>query len=197
VLDRSGLDPARLILEITETALVTEVSEMVRILGQLKHLGVQLAVDDFGTGQSSLAHLARYPVDLLKIDRSFFGDGRDPSSRRLLQASVELGRRLGLSVVAEGMETEQQAAMLPRMRGVFAQGYLYSRPLKVDAASALLEAQATAQSAAWGCRGGRVAVGRPSRSSSPSAHLRGTATKCRAGAATRPLRSLRGSRAAN
>jgi diguanylate cyclase (GGDEF)-like protein/PAS domain S-box-containing protein len=187
VLERSGLDPARLILEITETALVTEVSEMVRILGELKHLGVQLAVDDFGTGQSSLGQLARYPVDLLKIDRSFFGDGRDPSNRSLLQGSVELGRRLGLSVVVEGMETEQQAAMLPRMRGVFAQGYLYSRPLEADAASALLEAQASGKSAAWRCRGGGVSVGRPSRTSSPSAHLRGTPTKCLARAATRPL----------
>lgn len=145
VLETSGLHPAHLVLEITETALATEVSEMVRILGELKHLGVQLAVDDFGTGESSLGHLARYPVDLLKIDRSFFGDRSDPSTRHLLQGSVELGRRLGLSVVAEGMETEQQAAMLPRMRGVFAQGNLYSRPLKVDAASALLEAQAAAR----------------------------------------------------
>jgi EAL domain-containing protein (putative c-di-GMP-specific phosphodiesterase class I) len=144
VLERSGLDPARLILEITETALVTEVSEMVRVLAELKHLGVKLAVDDFGTGQSSLGHLARYPVDLLKIDRSFFGDGSDPSSRCVIQVTVELGRRLGLWVVAEGVETEQQAAMLSSMRGVFAQGYLYSRPLTVDAASALLEAQATA-----------------------------------------------------
>jgi diguanylate cyclase (GGDEF)-like protein/PAS domain S-box-containing protein len=155
VLAVSGLDPARLILEITETALVTEVSEMVRILAELKHLGVKLAVDDFGTGQSSLGNLARYPVDLLKIDRSFFGDGSDPSTRCVLQGTVELGRRLGLTVVAEGVETEQQAAMLSCMRGVFAQGYLYSRPLTVDAASALLEAQSAARGAGVPRRRGR------------------------------------------
>jgi diguanylate cyclase (GGDEF)-like protein/PAS domain S-box-containing protein len=150
VLEVSGLDPARLILEITETALVTELSDMVRILGELKRLGVRLAVDDFGTGQSSLGHLARYPVDVLKIDRSFFGDCSDPSIRCVLRAAVDLGRRLGLCVVAEGVETEQQAAMLSRMHGVFAQGYLYSRPLTVDAATALLEAESTVKSTALG-----------------------------------------------
>jgi EAL domain-containing protein (putative c-di-GMP-specific phosphodiesterase class I) len=148
VLEVSGLDPGCLILEITETALVTEMSEMVRILGELRHLGVKVAIDDFGTGHSSLGHLARYPVDLLKIDRSFFGDCSDSSRKRLLQAMVELGRGLGLWVVAEGVETEQQAAMLPCMQGVFAQGYLYSRPLKVEAVSALLAAEAMAQIAA-------------------------------------------------
>lgn len=150
VLEVSGLDPARLILEITETALVTELSDMVRILGALKRLGVSLAVDDFGTGQSSLGHLARYPVDVLKVDRSFFADCSDPSIRRVLQATVDLGRRLGLCVVAEGVETEQQATMLSHIHGVFAQGFLYSRPLTVDAATALLEAEPTVQSAAWG-----------------------------------------------
>ena len=177
VLEVSGLDPARLILEITETALVTELSDMVRILGELKRLRVKLAVDDFGTGQSCLGHLARYPVDVLKIDRSFFGDDSDPSSRCVLQSTVELARRLGLSVVAEGVETERQAAMLSCMRDVYAQGYLYSRPLSVDAASALLEAESTATSAACGDLRG-VPTTRPgSPRTGPCPRLSRTATK--------------------
>jgi len=144
VLRESELDPACLVLEVTESALVTEMSEMVRVLAELKRLGVKLAVDDFGTGHSSLGHLARYPVDLLKIDRSFFADSNDASRRNLLQGTIELGRRLGLWVVAEGVETEEQEAMLPCMRGVFAQGYLYSRPLSVDAVAGLLRDQTPA-----------------------------------------------------
>lgn len=182
ILATSGLVPRRLILEITETALVTDVSQVVGVLSELKRLGVKLAIDDFGTGQSSLAHLAQYPVDLLKIDRSFFGDGFDPSSRRLLQGTIELGRRLGLWVVVEGAETEPQAAMLPRMRGVFAQGYLYSRPLSADAASALLEAQAPDRATGEG-GGGGVSVEGPRRTGPRSAHLHGTP-------ATRPVRAL-------
>jgi Amt family ammonium transporter len=143
-LKASGLGPACLVLEITESALVMEMSEMLRVLAELKLLGVMVAVDDFGTGQSSLARLAQYPVDLLKIDRSFFGDGSNASRLRLLQGTVDLARTLGLWVVAEGVETEQQAVMLPCMSGVFVQGFLYSRPLKVDAVHALLDAHATA-----------------------------------------------------
>jgi EAL domain-containing protein (putative c-di-GMP-specific phosphodiesterase class I) len=113
-------------------------------LGELRGLGIHLAIDDFGTGYSSLSYLERFPVDILKIDGSFIAsmsatDERPPIAR----AIVELGRSLDLRVVAEGIERPEQAEWLVSLGCPLGQGYLFSRPLGVDAAEAFLAADAT------------------------------------------------------
>src|SRR6202030_2866992 len=108
-LDRSGLDPAKLVIEITETALMRNVDSAARRLRDLKALGVQVAIDDFGTGYSSLAYLQRFPVDCLKIDRTFTNAiSRSPDSDALIHTLVQLGKDLGLKTLAEGVETIDQ-----------------------------------------------------------------------------------------
>ena len=133
-LEHSGLPPERLELEITETGLMKQGERAESFLRELHGLGVKLAIDDFGTGYSSLAALKRFPVHKLKIDRSFIADlATDPSSAFLVEAIVELGRKLRIAVLAEGVETEQQRDFL-RQRGCdLAQGYLFDRPLTPDA----------------------------------------------------------------
>ena len=133
-LDRTGIDPALITLEITESAVMQSVEQATRILEALKGLGVKLSVDDFGTGYSSLAYLKRFPIDVLKIDRTFVRDVvTDRGDQALSRAIIELGRSLGIAVIAEGVETEEQARFLAKNGCAFAQGYLYGRPM--DAAS--------------------------------------------------------------
>jgi EAL domain-containing protein (putative c-di-GMP-specific phosphodiesterase class I) len=127
-LDHGGLDAASLCLEITETALMDDPDAALRVLSDLRALGVTLAIDDFGTGYSSLAYLKRFPVDILKIDRSFVdGVGEDPEDTAIVTAIVSMSRALGLRVVAEGVETQQQADELRWLGAEAAQGYLFSR----------------------------------------------------------------------
>jgi diguanylate cyclase len=129
-LKRSGIDPRTLTLEITESVLMEEIEASIELLRELKALGVKLAIDDFGTGYSSLSYLQRFPVDELKIDRSFvngIGGGREDSA--LVRAIVKLGHTFGLQSVAEGVETEQQLAALVAMGCDRAQGYHFARPL--------------------------------------------------------------------
>src|SRR5207237_1014591 len=103
-------------------------------LHELKSIGVQLAVDDFGTGYSSLAYLKRFPLDTLKIDRSFvIGLGKDAESTAIVQMIIALAKTLRLSVTAEGIETPEQAADLRAVACELGQGYLYSRPVPPDA----------------------------------------------------------------
>ena len=139
-LSSSGFDPALCVLELTETTLMHNVEETVGRLTLLKALGVRLAIDDFGTGYSSLAYLRQFPIDVLKIDRSFVSGITDTSEAvALVHAMVELGKALGLETVAEGVETDGQRAQLASENVDTAQGFLFARPLDVDAMSRLLE----------------------------------------------------------
>ncbi|WNB85470.1 EAL domain-containing protein [Cellulomonas sp. ATA003] len=126
----SGLPARRLTLEITEGVLVRDVEAVTARLTRLRALGVRIAIDDFGTGYSSLSYLRRLPVDSVKIDRSFVSDlGSGGAATTLVSSIIELARSLHLDVVAEGVETEQQAAILRDLRCTQAQGYLYARPM--------------------------------------------------------------------
>ena len=137
-----GLDADRLRVEITETALFNEVEKSVGVLTGLKDLGVELVLDDFGTGYSSLAYLSRFPIDALKIDRSFIDAmGRDASSRRVVSAIVGIAHSLGVTVTAEGIETAEQLEILRIMECEYGQGYLFSKPLAVTDLEPLLAAR--------------------------------------------------------
>jgi diguanylate cyclase (GGDEF)-like protein/PAS domain S-box-containing protein len=126
----SGVDPSTLVLEITESALMGNAEAALDILTQLKALGVNLAIDDFGTGYSSLVYLKRFPVDVLKIDRSFIsGLGRDPEDSAIVASVVGLARAVGVTAVAEGVETTEQLVSLQELGCEFGQGFLWSRPV--------------------------------------------------------------------
>src|SRR5690606_6159813 len=129
VLLRTGLAPARLELEITESVLL-EASELtLTSLKRLKAMGVRLAMDDFGTGYSSLSSMRSFPFDKIKIDRSFVKDLPGSSdAKAIVQLIVQLGRQLGMRTTAEGVETEDQAACLKAMSCSELQGYLFDRP---------------------------------------------------------------------
>jgi diguanylate cyclase (GGDEF)-like protein len=128
-LELSGLAPEWLELEVTESALLMDISAALRALGAVKELGVRLAIDDFGTGYSSLSYLRDFPFDVLKIDRSFTqrlpGDARTAA---ITQGIIDLSQRLGMEVVAEGVETQAQCNALLSYGCVLMQGYLFSRP---------------------------------------------------------------------
>ncbi|MGB0695851.1 MAG: putative bifunctional diguanylate cyclase/phosphodiesterase [Rhodospirillaceae bacterium] len=126
----SGLDPKRLDLEITESVMTGDVEQAVTILQRLKDLGVTLSIDDFGTGYSSLNYLKTFPIDTLKIDQSFVRDlMSSEKDAAIVSTIISLARNLGFSVVAEGVETEDQARILADMTCERFQGYLYSAPL--------------------------------------------------------------------
>jgi diguanylate cyclase (GGDEF)-like protein/PAS domain S-box-containing protein len=140
ILARTGLDPAHLKIEITESLLVEESGAADEMLRELNQLGVQLILDDFGTGYSSLAYLNRFPFDAIKIDRSFIeGLGIEPERSAIVEAIVGMARALGLRTIAEGVENEVQLAELRRLGCGYAQGFLFSGPLRVAEMSALLE----------------------------------------------------------
>jgi EAL domain-containing protein (putative c-di-GMP-specific phosphodiesterase class I) len=137
VLTETGFPTARLKVEITEDALVTDFEAARTILASLKNQGVIIALDDFGTGYSSLRHLRELPFDVLKIDRSFVSNMADNAeAKALVQTIVALAKSMGLSVTAEGVETEAQANALKALGCDVGQGYLFGRP---SAASAILE----------------------------------------------------------
>ncbi len=124
-----GIKPSSLCLEITETALMSDPAAGLRVLQDLRSLGVELAIDDFGTGYSSLSYLKRFPVDVLKIDRSFVdGLGDDPEDTAIVTAIISLARALGLRVVAEGVETRRQLDELRRLGCDRGQGFMFARP---------------------------------------------------------------------
>jgi diguanylate cyclase (GGDEF)-like protein/PAS domain S-box-containing protein len=125
----AGIEPSALCLEITETALMSDPAAGLRVLQDLSRLGVELAIDDFGTGYSSLSYLKRFPVDVLKIDRSFVdGLGDDPEDTAIVTAIISLARALGLQVVAEGVETRRQLDELRRLGCDRGQGFMFARP---------------------------------------------------------------------
>jgi EAL domain-containing protein (putative c-di-GMP-specific phosphodiesterase class I) len=133
ILARHRLDPALLTLEITETAVMSDPDAALKSLTALKALGVALAVDDFGTGYSSLTYLKRFPVDELKIDRSFVaGLGIDNGDTAIVASCIELAHAVGVRAVAEGIETEQQLAMLKELGCDLGQGFLMGRPMPRD-----------------------------------------------------------------
>lgn len=138
-LEESGLPPRLLRLEITESAVMENAEEAVGVLAELKALGVGLSVDDFGTGYSSLAYLRRFPIDQLKIDRSFVSDMLDhPESASIVRGIVGLARSLRLQTVAEGVEREEQRQALAEAGCDLMQGFLFSRPLPPEELSGLL-----------------------------------------------------------
>ncbi len=142
VLAETGLPAARLELEVTESALVGDLALARKLLEEIKALGVKLALDDFGTGYSSLRHLQLLPFDKLKIDQSFVGAMvADRESAKIVSAVVGLGHSLGLSTVAEGVETEEVAALLRGLGCDVGQGWLFGRPVPAHRIDALVAAR--------------------------------------------------------
>jgi diguanylate cyclase (GGDEF)-like protein len=138
-LTASGLSPKALTLEITETTLMRNTEETATRLRAAKDLGVKIAIDDFGTGYSSLAHIQRFPIDSLKIDRSFISQLADnPEGETLIRTLVQLGKALSIETLAEGIEREHELSLLQAEQCDSGQGYLYARPLTADAAEEFL-----------------------------------------------------------
>jgi EAL domain-containing protein (putative c-di-GMP-specific phosphodiesterase class I) len=141
----AGVDPRMLEMELTESAVARNPVEATRQMQKLRESGVRLALDDFGAGYSSFASLKNLPLDTLKIDRSFLaGTSAVPNSLQLMQTIVDLGHSLGLTVIAEGVETEAQFSMLRQSRCDVVQGYLTGRPQTAEQVRAFL-ADATAE----------------------------------------------------
>ncbi|MDP1896398.1 MAG: EAL domain-containing protein, partial [Sulfurimicrobium sp.] len=132
-LQRYGVSPVRLALEITEGVFLSDIEKALGWLKAVHEIGCRVYLDDFGTGYSSLSYLKRFPVDTLKVDKSFVQDMQIHSSERtLVEAVVAMGRSLGLDVVAEGVEAAHQAQLLREMNCRYAQGYHYSRPVPIE-----------------------------------------------------------------
>ena len=129
-LDETGLSAEDLVLEVTETVLIDDADHATNVLEELRSLGVRVSIDDFGTGYASLTYLRKLPVDILKVDQTFVrglvGEGDDAG---IVETIVQLGERLGLTVIAEGVEEEIQAEWLKRLGCRYAQGYYFSVPL--------------------------------------------------------------------
>ena len=139
VLADTGFDPQRLEFELTETFLMQDSKSTVAVLGALKALGLTLALDDFGTGYSSLSYMKRFPIDTLKIDRSFVRNlTTDADDASIVSAGINMGRSLHMGVVAEGVETKEQLAFLRNHNCPEAQGYYFSWPLPPEEISVLL-----------------------------------------------------------
>jgi len=150
----AGLPARRLVLELTESALMTDDAVVERTLEGLQALGVRLSLDDFGTGYSSLSYLHTLPVRTLKLDRSFIGRiTEDPRARALVGAVVQLADGLGLKVVAEGIETPEQGRALAALGAAYAQGFLFSRPVGADALAARLGPSGAWHAPDWPCVG--------------------------------------------
>lgn len=140
ILEETGLDGKYLKLEVTESMIVKDSNRVVEVLHQLRAMDIKIAMDDFGTGQSSLSCLHEYPLDELKIDRSFIAnmDGNREYAA-IVHAIITLAQNLGMKVVAEGIETEEQLANMIALDCDFAQGYLFSKPVPADEAKALID----------------------------------------------------------
>ncbi len=140
IVSQSGLDPKRVQLEVTETALVAQGEGAARSLRELWQMGMRVAMDDFGTGYSSLSYLNRFPLDALKLDMSFVrGLGTDRRTTQIVHTVVMLARNLGLDVIAEGVDREEQARTLRLLGCDYAQGFLYSPAVPIGEASKLLQ----------------------------------------------------------
>jgi len=136
VLEETRIDPKYLKLEITESAVMENAETAVQLLRRLKALGVQLSIDDFGTGYSSLGYLHRFPVNTLKVDRSFVGRiGEAAENIEIVRTIISLAENMGMEVVAEGVETLSQLAQLRKLNCQYGQGYLFSRPVDAESVS--------------------------------------------------------------
>jgi EAL domain-containing protein (putative c-di-GMP-specific phosphodiesterase class I) len=142
ILEGAGIDPGRFEIELTETALAEDGEPIAASLRTLRARGIRVAMDDFGTGYSSLAHLRRFDLDCIKIDLSFVQTAPfDPAAAAVLHAVVQLAEGLGVGTVGEGVETEEQLAMLRKAGCQVAQGYLLGRPMTGAQALALCRAE--------------------------------------------------------
>jgi EAL domain-containing protein (putative c-di-GMP-specific phosphodiesterase class I) len=149
LLDRWRIDPALLELEITESTMLADPMRTKQILERLSAMGIRLSIDDFGTGYSSLAYLKGLPVDEIKIDRSFvMGMDRSEDDATIVRSTIDLGRNLGLEVVAEGVETEAVWNHLTSLGCTVAQGYYLSRPVPPAELRAWLAARRAGRPAA-------------------------------------------------
>ena len=137
-IEDSGIDPRTLIIEITESLMMRDTEMAIRCLEEMKALGVRLAMDDFGTGYSSLSYLSRFPVDILKMDRSFLDPESGPDNG-LAAAVIALGGTLSLQVVAEGIELDGQMVSLRDLGCELGQGFLFARPMDVRSITSYLE----------------------------------------------------------
>lgn len=140
ILQETGLDPIRLKLEITESVLMKNAEQAIVLIEQLRALGICISIDDFGTGYSSLSYLHRFPIDTLKIDRSFIkGMGKPGENSTIAQTIISLAKNLGIEVIAEGIETKEQLVHLQQMNCTYGQGYLFSKPVESLSAGKLIE----------------------------------------------------------
>ncbi|NEQ44433.1 MAG: bifunctional diguanylate cyclase/phosphodiesterase [Leptolyngbya sp. SIOISBB] len=147
ILQKTGLSPTFLKIEMTESVLINNSESIIEILEAIRALGIRLSVDDFGTGYSSLSYLHQFPVDTLKIDRSFLENAdSDFEKLEILQSVVRLAWNLGLEVVAEGIETQKHLAQVQALRCESGQGFLFSRPLQRAAMEAILQSPTTSSS---------------------------------------------------
>jgi EAL domain-containing protein (putative c-di-GMP-specific phosphodiesterase class I) len=138
-LRETGFDPAHLQIEVTETAMMSSIDQVTRHLHELSLLGVEVSVDDFGTGHSSLSYLHRLPIDSLKVDRSFVSQiTESKESVAIVRAIIAMAGGLGMKIVAEGVETEDQLATLSHLGRKVVQGFLFSRPLPPEAVEQVL-----------------------------------------------------------
>jgi diguanylate cyclase (GGDEF)-like protein/PAS domain S-box-containing protein len=156
-LESSGIDPSSLVLEVTENILINNPQTALKRLRALKELGVRLAIDDFGTGYSSLSYLRQYPFDILKIDQSFIASMLDSAqAATMVQTMIQLGRRLKLKVIAEGVESDQQLELLRRLHCHEMQGYLFSRPIDAETMTSLLSEVSRSSESELCCRSGTI-----------------------------------------
>ena len=141
ILSQSGLPPEQLRLEITETALMENTDETVRLIEQLKKSGIKIVIDDFGTGYSSMSYLQQLPVDTLKVDRSFISkmSNATDENKKIVETIIALAHELNMNVVAEGVETREQHSVLTGMKCQLAQGFLFSRPLQKEKMDELIK----------------------------------------------------------
>ena len=132
-LQKNNIQPDRLILEITESAMMQDPNMGLNLLNQLHDLGVQISIDDYGTGYSSLAYLKRLPVNEMKIDRTFIKDmAVDEDDKLIVGTTIDMGHNFGLRVIAEGVEDGQTVDLLKQMGCDQVQGYYYAKPMPVD-----------------------------------------------------------------
>ena len=140
IIKQTGVEPKRLHLELTESMLMGHVEAAILQLHQLKALGVSISIDDFGTGYSSLSYLKRFPVDILKVDRSFVKDiPQDSNDMEITAAIIAMAQKLKLNVVAEGVETIEQIEFLQNNNCYIVQGYYYSKPIPEEELPTLYE----------------------------------------------------------
>lgn len=161
ILEETACRPEWIELEITESLLLDENGKIQDMLRGLRAMGVSIAIDDFGTGYSALSYLARFPIDTLKIDRSFIRSvTTDTYHAELVKAILSISRCLGQQVVAEGVETVEQVVFLKTHGCQAAQGFLYSKPLPKSEISSLMRHFRCAGLGDWGMKGGPTTTGR-------------------------------------